>query len=84
MRVCLGDFATAGEAAQCVARSPGEKVAAEAERGGVQTDGAGVGMARASGPEVPSPRAAMEIARMCCVVLGLFEGDSVRNIIPCV
>ena len=35
--------------------------------GGVQTDGAGVGMARASGPEVPSSRAAMEIARMCCV-----------------
>jgi len=52
--------------------------------GGVQTDGAGVGMARASGPEVPSPRAAMEIARMCCVVLGLFEGDGVRNIILCV
>ena len=49
MRVCLGDFATAGEAAQCVARSPGEKVAAEAERGGGadrwrgRGDGAGLG-----------------------------------------
>lgn len=77
MRVCLINIVIAGEAALCVARSPGEKVSAAAEaaagcrraNGGAgcrgRRGGAGAGLFRASGPKAPSSRTAMDKVSMC-------------------
>jgi hypothetical protein len=50
MRVCLINIVIAGEAALCVARSPGEKVSAAAEAAaGCRRANGGAGMAGAQG-----------------------------------